>query len=349
MREIIIGKDEANQRLDKFLAKYLDKAPKSFIYKMLRKKNIVLNDQKCKGDEKIGYNDCVKLLLSDETLEKFCTSRDLTTMKDDGKNQVIDLDVQRILYEDADCILYNKPSGMLSQKSKPSDISLNERLVAYLEKKKGRRFDKMFMPSICNRLDRNTSGIVIFGSSLQGLQELNHSMKHRSIKKEYLCIVIGEMDIGKEMYIRGYLVKDEMKNTVRIIPSSEYKEQSDAGIQGKISDCKPIETDIKVLDTKKGLSLLLVHLITGRSHQIRAHLSSVGHPILGDEKYGWSHVNRQYKKYGIHSQMLHAYRLTFPKEMALKKLAGRSFLAGVPDVFSRLGFTRQRIEILNRK
>lgn len=366
MREIVIDENAANQRLDKFLAKYLDKADKSFIYKMLRKKNIVLNDKKCKGDERIEKGDRVKLWLSEETVEKFHTSKPQSKSDDlkntsglrgqggflhqGGKPSAADFR-KGILYEDEDCILYNKPVNMLSQKSKPTDVSLNEMLISYMEDARGEAFDKVFTPSVCNRLDRNTSGIVIFGKSLRGLQVLNACIKNRSIKKEYLCMVSGEMEVGARMHIKGYLEKDEAKNRVRIVGEEEYskRRRQDAAQRGfAFSDDKlfftdgkegkKIETGIRVLEAKNGISLLLIHLITGRSHQIRAHLASIGHPILGDPKYGADHVNKKYRSVGIVTQALHAHRLTFPDEMELSNLAGRCFTAPLPECFITLGF-----------
>lgn len=357
MREFIIGKNEANQRLDKFLAKVLDKAPKSFLYKMLRKKNIVLNDKKALGDERIEMGNSVKLWLSEETIANFQSEvkvmdSDAFTRISDKKQDEQELQgfAEGIVYEDEDCILYNKPSGWLSQKSKASDISLNEMLIRYLEEKNQTGFTKVFMPSVCNRLDRNTSGLVIFGKSLRGLQEWNAVVKNRSIKKEYLCVVAGKMQVGERFFVKGYLYKDEKTNRVRImneLPSEGNDVEQDGNrmaihdsrVKGKNSSImKPIETEYEVLKSRSDLSLLRVHLITGRSHQIRAHLASMHHPILGDAKYGDVRQNQKFQKYGIHSQVLHAYRLTMPKDFALENMAGRCFVANVPKVFKKLGF-----------
>ena len=199
MQEIQIAANEAGQRLDKLLAKYLSEAPKSFLYKMLRKKNIVLNGKKASGNEKLVAGDSVKLFLSDETIQKF--SREITVCKSNTK-----LD---ILYEDDDILLVNKPAGMLSQKAEAKDISLVEHLISYLLEsgQLTRENLKSFKPSICNRLDRNTSGLVVCGKSLKGLQTMGQLFKERTLKKYYRCIVAG--NVTEKQYVKGYLIKDE--------------------------------------------------------------------------------------------------------------------------------------------
>ena len=165
MQEITIGKNEAGQRLDKFLAKYMNLAPKSFFYKMMRKKNITLNGKKCEGAEKLAEGDIVKLFLSDETIAGFTEVK--VQKIQNTKKQKLD-----VIYEDDHIVLINKPSGMLSQKAKESDFSLVEYLIDYLLDSGAITEESMrsFRPSICNRLDRNTSGIVACGKSLAGLQ-----------------------------------------------------------------------------------------------------------------------------------------------------------------------------------
>ena len=316
MQEIIIGKNEAGQRLDKFLAKYMNLAPKSFFYKMMRKKNITLNGKKCEGAEKLNEGDTVRLFFADETIEKFSDSPDLSLKKE--KKQKLS-----VLYEDEHILLINKPSGMLSQKAKESDLSLVEYLIDYLieEGAVTRESLRSFRPSVCNRLDRNTSGIVAAGKSLAGLQMLSEVFRDRSIHKYYQCIVEGEM--REKQTIDGWLLKDSASNRVRILGKKEAASYPDA---------LPIKTEYEPISTNRTLTLLKVTLITGRSHQIRAHLSSIGHPIVGDPKYGSG------KKYnGIHHQLLHSYRLEFP-DLAepFGYLSGRSFEAPLPDDFKRL-------------
>lgn len=307
MQEIIVSANEAGQRFDKLLAKYLNEAPKSFLYKMLRKKNIVLNGKKATGNEKLAVGDSVKLFLADETIAKFSKTEVVRTQTS--------LD---IIYEDEDILLINKPVGMLSQKAEAKDVSLVEHLISYLIDSGQITKEQLrsFKPSICNRLDRNTSGLVVAGKSLHGLQTMGELFKERTLKKYYRCLVAGK--VSKKEYIKGYLTKDENTNKVRI---SQTKED----------DSLPIETEYAPLWSNGEVTLLEVHLITGRTHQIRAHLSSVGHPIIGDYKYGNRKINDRYKeKYQLESQLLHAYRLEMPGE------DGKQFIAPLPALFQRI-------------
>lgn len=312
MRLIKVGMNEAGQRIDKLLAKYLSEANKSFIYKMIRKKNITLNDKKCSGSEKLNVGDEIKLYLAEETIEKF-------TRKTAFQPVRTDLD---IIYEDQHILLINKPAGMLSQKAKEDDCSLVEYLITYLldSKQLDESALKSFRPSICNRLDRNTSGIVAAGKSLPGLQIMAAVFKDRSIHKHYLCIVSGQ--IKKRQQISGFLQKDPKTNTVKIYPT--------AG-----PDSLPIETEYQPLSGNERFTLLKVTLITGRSHQIRAHLASIGHPLAGDMKYGNPSLNRRLlKEYQVSAQLLHSYRIEFPKlEAPLEHLSGRVFTAPLPQAF----------------
>ena len=299
MREIVIEKNEAGQRLDKFLAKYMNEASKSFFYKMMRKKNITLNGKKCEGNEKLAEGDVVKLFLAEDTIEKFSSVQVQEVKK-------VDLD---ILYEDDEIILVNKPAGMLSQKAKETDESLVEYLIDYLlgSGKLTESGLRAFRPSVCNRLDRNTSGIVAAGKSLAGLQMLSGVFKDRSIHKYYQCLVSGEIRDVKT--VDGWLLKDEKKNQVRILTDVEAKR-----FEGKGGDEEPkrIRTKYEPIATDGRFTLLRVTLLTGRSHQIRAHLASLGHPIVGDFKYGGvSKVNPSGRT--VKYQLLHSYRLEFPK------------------------------------
>lgn len=305
MQEINIGKNEAGQRLDKFLAKYMNLAPKSFFYKMMRKKNITLNGKKCEGAEKLCEGDVVKLFLSDETIENFSEVKVQTIEK--AKKKKLD-----ILYEDADIILINKPSGMLSQKAKETDVSLVEYLIDYLAESGAVTADSLrsFRPSVCNRLDRNTSGIVAAGKSLAGLQMLSEVFRDRSIHKYYQCIVKGELKESRT--IDGWLIKDEAANKVKILTKKEADPLLKQTYSGKEQEKPlPIRTKYEPLCSNGSCTLVKVTLFTGRSHQIRAHLSSIGYPIFGDTKYG--NTGMLEKKYKIRSQMLHSYRLEFPK------------------------------------
>ncbi len=318
MKEFSIHENEAGQRLDKYLKKLLKEANASFIYKMLRKKNIVLNGKKADGTEKLNTGDEVTLFLSDETFEKFHGAE--RNQKQLDAYSSIPIKKLEIVYEDEDIVIINKPVGMLSQKAKPEDVSANEHIIAYLIRNNKLTAEDLntFKPSICNRLDRNTSGILIAGKTLKGLQEMSEVLKERSVKKYYRCIVHGVLH--EKTYLKGYLSKDEKINKVTI-----YKTKP----TDKNLVCLPIETEYRPIASVNGFTELEVHLITGRSHQIRAHLASIGHPIVGDFKYGAPQGKESIlKELKIKSQMLHAYRICFPD--------GREVIAPTPKQYDRV-------------
>ncbi len=311
MRMITVTKNEDGQRLDRILARYLNQAGKGFLYKMIRKKNITLNGKKCDGSERLSEGDEIRLYLSDDTIEKFSKEK----LPDVKK---ISLD---IIYEDENVVFINKPSGMLSQKAKDTDESLVEYLIDYLLDSGAltREALKSFRPSVCNRLDRNTSGIVAAGKTLSGLRILSSVIRDRSLGKYYLCVVRGNIAGKKE--ISGWLLKDEKTNQVKILNK-------------ELPGSAPIRTAYRPLGGNGRFTLLEVKLITGRSHQIRAHLASIGHPIVGDAKYGDKAVNREAEKnFGIKSQLLHAWKMVMPQQLEepLVSLSGKSFTAPVPE------------------
>ena len=316
MRELTVKAGESGQRLDKYLAKYLKEAPKSFLYKMLRKKNITLNGRKADGSEKLQAEDCVRLFLAEETLEKF--------MGTQTEAHTCSLDV---IYEDDHVLFINKPVGMLSQKADKKDISLVEYLTGYLLEKGALTRENLltFHPSVCNRLDRNTSGIVAAGKTMAGLQTLSGAFKDRSLHKYYLALAAGSVE--HPSYIKGYLWKNERTNKVTV--TREPKK-----------DALPIETRMRPLSYSGtgDCTLLEVELLTGRTHQIRSHLASIGHPIIGDAKYGSREVNEAYrKKYRVTSQLLHAWRIEMPSfEGELSYLSGLKLTAELPALFKKV-------------
>lgn len=338
MQEFKIGPNEAGQRLDKFLHKYLKEAGSSFLYKMLRKKNITLNKKKADGKEVLASGDEVQFFFSDETFEKFRGNTVSQRKADTKKNESISqyetaykkLKGIEIIYENEHVVLLNKPAGILSQKSAPSDVSVNEWLIGYLllnGKISGEQLET-FKPSICNRLDRNTSGLMICGKSLLGSQQMNTFIKERKVRKFYRTFVKGRVE--KSAYIKGYLKKDEKNNKVFLKESLPKEEEQNEYV--------PIETAYRPISYGKGYTYLEVELITGKTHQIRAHLSSIGHPLLGDEKYGDREWNHSFKNEKLSKwQLLHSYRLELPKiEGELAELSGKMFIAKEPRVYEQL-------------
>lgn len=306
--------------MDKIAAKYLDKAPKSFIYKMLRKKNIVLNGKKASGNELLCENDILTFYLSDDTVAHFRTEpkreEARTVLKKEEKTSI------DIVYEDAQLLVMNKPAGLLSQRAKESDTSLNDMLLSYLGDKQ--EAGELYTPGISNRLDRNTSGLVLAGKTLAASRAVNEAIKERRLRKLYLCLVKGR--VRQEQTIEGYLVKDEQSNTVRIL----------AEPQGK--DAVPIKTAYKPIAYIGDATLLEVNLLTGKSHQIRAHLTCIGHPIIGDTKYGDAAANAAYRKRcGITRQLLHAYKIEFADMQGiLSYLNGSAVEAPLPADFKKI-------------
>lgn len=316
MKSIVVNSNEAGQRLDKLLIKYLNLAPKSFIYKMLRKKNITLNGKKADGTELLILEDEIKLFFSEETIEKF-SQVNVTVIDEETTLEII--------YEDNHILLINKPAGMLSQKAQKEDISLVEHLTSYLLSTNQLTEEqlKSFRPGICNRLDRNTSGIIIAGKSLAGLQAMGELLKKRNLDKYYYCIVKGS--ITKKQLIEGYLQKKQNRNKVVITKEA-------------VEDADYIKTEYEPVKNNGEYTLLRVKLITGRSHQIRAHLQSIGHPIVGDGKYGDVLVNKFFKKtFKLKHQLLHAKELHFPIiEGELAELSEQTFDAPLPDYFNEI-------------
>ena len=329
MEEIRISSREAGQRLDKFLGKVLREAGKGFLYKMLRKKNITLNGGRADGSEKLAEGDTVRLFLSRETLEKF---RGGPAAAPEG----LERQMPEILYEDRQVLLLNKPAGLLSQPARAGDVSLGEILTAYLIKSGQLTPEELagFRPGVCNRLDRNTSGLVAAGKTVAGLQALSELFRSRSLKKDYLAIVAGTGLSEREL--AGYLEKDPASNQVRI-----WDEPGE--------NRSYVSTAFTPLAQGDGATLLKVRLRTGKTHQIRAHLASQGFPVLGDRKYGGrasdSRLERGRRTGGPRGtdrfllpvprrQMLHAWELEFPDPLpALPNLAGKRFRAPLPEDF----------------
>ena len=311
MKEINITTKEENQRLDKFLLKYFNTAPKSFVYKMLRKKRIKYNNKKAEGAEMLKDGDTLQMFLAEETMEGFMEEKTLQKAERHFG----------IVYEDDNVLMVSKPAGLLSHPEKSSDTdTLVDQILYYLSQKGQYTPSKenSFTPAICNRLDRNTGGIVIAGKNLCAVQEINRVIAERKLKKYYITMVRGEMTEEKEFF--GYHIKDATTNQVKVLK----KETPGA---------KKIYTKVKPLAQKDKFSLLEIDLITGKSHQIRAHLKAMGYLVIGDRKYGEERVNRVFReKYGLNNQFLFAYRVVWQEDDGpLGYLCGKEFVAKLTD------------------
>ncbi len=308
MRELQVSKKDAGQRLNKYMMKYLNQAPSSFIYKMLRKKNITRNGKKAAGDEILAEGDRICLFLSDETIEKFRSDKMQV-------GQIQTANPLQVLYEDEDILAVHKPAGMLSQKAEKQDYSINEQIVDYCltNKKLTKEAFETFTPSICNRLDRNTSGIILAGITLQGSRMLSKALKDRSCDKYYFTIVKGVMK--QPIHDIAYLVKNSDKNHSRI-----YRTQEEA-------NGTKIETEFTPISVHGDYSLLRVKLYTGKSHQIRAHLQALGYFMLGDWKYGDKTVNHIIREqFHLTHQLLHAGMVRFADGKVIKDPLPEEFI-----------------------
>ena len=287
MKSFVISKNDANQRFDKYLTKSLPNLPKTLMYKYIRTKRIKVNSKKTDIAYRLQEGDVVDLYINDEFFIKPETRYDFT-----GASDKIN-----IVYEDENIMLLNKPTGLLCH---PDDKeycdTLITRIKKYLYNKKEYDPDSenSFTPALVNRIDRNTSGIVIAAKNSESLRILNQKMKDREIHKYYKCIVHGTPK-NKSGVLEGFLVKDEEKNKVTV--------------SNKSSDgAKTIRTKYRVIKSSNELSLVEIELLTGRTHQIRSHFASIGNPLLGDGKYGKNIIGKQkgYKK-----QCLCSYKLIF--------------------------------------
>lgn len=316
MKEIRITKNEENQRLDKFLLKYMNKASKAFIYKLLRKKRIKFNGKKAEGSELLQEGDSLLLYLSEETMTSFMEEKVIAEAKRHFA----------VIYEDDDVLAVAKPAGLLTHPEKSEDNdTLIDQVLFYLYQKGqyAPSLQSSFTPALCNRLDRNTSGIILAGKTLKGVQGLNEAIRNRQVDKYYLTLVKGEVKESGE--ISAFLSKDEGKNQVRI--------SDEAGTDGKQSI-----TRYRPLAYSKGYTLLEIYLVTGKTHQIRAHMQAMGHPVVGDRKYGDPKVNQEFRQqYGLANQFLHGARLVFSDTSgSLAYLKGIRLLAPLPKVFQEI-------------
>ncbi len=333
MREIIITSNDSGRRLDRFLRKYLPGASLSEVYKAIRK-DIKVDGKRRNESYILNEGEVLTLYLTDEALDRFGAGSRRSMHGGQAKRTF------GAVYEDDVLLMVNKPFGLLTHgDSHEKKDHLANQVKDYLIETGAYdpRSEKVFVPAPVNRLDRNTTGIVLFGKTAAAMRELSRMIREDDIRKFYLTIACGEIE--KELHLGGSLVKDESANKVEIFAGDEGKE------------IETIARPLEILHFGDGLTATLceVELVTGRSHQIRAHLASTGHPLIGDSKYatkGAAAVNNYIKaRYGLTTQLLHADRIEFLDSAAGSKslgyLAGRAFDAPVPkrfrEIFTGLG------------
>ena len=336
MKEISISANDAGQRLDRFLKKYLANAPLSAIYKLIRK-DVKVDGRRRREDYSLSEGEVLQIFASDAEIEEW--SRKKPRAK--AKRQF------RIVYEDDDVIIVSKPFGLLvhGDKSEKKDTLANQ-VTDYLIETGAYdpRAEKSFVPSPAHRLDRNTTGIVVFGKNAEALRCLARLFREDGrVSKYYYAIVHGRLK-DETVRLKGKLLKDEKTNTGRVLPESDERGRY---IETVVSCAAAGEGSFGSGRNARGYSLADVELVTGRSHQIRAHLASIGHPLAGDIKYGGrkTRIAESGMELGASTQALHAYKIEFREaDGPLEHLNGRSFTAPLPEAWDAL-----QKELLGRK
>ena len=304
MKELTIGTNDAGQRLDRFLAKAVPLLPASLAQKYIRLKRIKRNGARAQRDTRLEAGDRLQLYINDEFFD---------TPREDNAYLTVAAPKLNIVYEDENILLVDKRPGLAVHPHDGAEYgrTLIDQIQAYLyQKHEWRpREENAFIPALCNRIDRNTGGIVIAAKTAEALRVMNQKIKDRELDKRYLAIVEGTPK-PKEGSLKGYLFKDAVKNRVFVT-------------DGPKPGAKTCQTNYQVLDSRNGLSLVECELITGRTHQIRAQFAHAGHPLLGDGKYG-----KLDKRFDRTYQALYSYKLTFlftTDAGSLSNLNGRSF------------------------
>ncbi len=312
MRKVIVKSIDANQRVDKYIRKYLEMAPLSFIYKLFRKKDIKVNNKKVSIDYILKENDEITIYVDENDLQSFLKPNVL-------KKEKIDFD---IIYEDNNILIINKPSGIIiHEDNNPYSKTINNQVLNYLYSKNEYTEDSLFKPSAVHRLDRNTSGILMIAKNIKTSQELYDILKHKElIEKKYLTMVHGKIENKGE--IKAKLKKDSKKNIVMIDDLN--------GLSA--------HTIYKPLAVNEEYTLLEVQILTGRTHQIRAHMSYLNHPLVNDNKYGNYKNNETFKqKYKYKQQILHARSIAFKTLKGnLSYLSNKIFYAPLPNELNKI-------------
>ncbi|MBC7766167.1 MAG: RluA family pseudouridine synthase [Hyphomonadaceae bacterium] len=287
MKALTITKNDAGQRIDKFLQKYLKSMPLSLIYKYIRKKRVKVNGKKTENNYMLAENDHLELYINDEFFEP---TIEAPAVAPSAKPAKVNLEV---VFEDDNVLVVNKPVGLSSHPDeKMTTGTLIDLVKLYLSQDAQIQASYTFSPALCNRLDRNTGGLVIAAKNAAALRILNEKIKLKQVRKFYICVAKGIFE-QKQALLTAFITKDEQNNQVKVDTQHGDKE---------------IITRYQVLSEHDGNSTVEVELITGRSHQIRAHFASLGHPLIGDPKYGDLALNKAQFK---HHQMLFAYKLKF--------------------------------------
>lgn len=316
MVKITVEKNEDNQRLDRFLRKYMKSAPLSLIYKLIRK-DVKVNGKRAREDYVLAGGDEIVIYMSPEELDGYRVRKEAVRSRRQFK----------IAYEDENILAAEKPFGLLTHGDRTEKKNhLANQVLSYLMEKGeyDPRTERTFTPAPANRLDRNTTGLVLFGKNGEALRELNRMIREKGYVSKYY-ITIAKGNVRGPLILRDRMEKDSAANIVRV------KDEGEEG--GKL-----METIARPLANVPGYTLLEVELITGRTHQIRAHLARAGHPIIGDAKYGNPQLNRMIeKKYGLSTQFLHAYRLYFEKGSGiLGYFAGTEIKSELPENLKKI-------------
>ena len=305
MKEWTIEKNDAGQRLDRFVGKAVPLLPESLLQKYIRLKRIKVNGKGAKRDYRLALGDTLQLYINDEFFEK---------PREENSYLKVSTPRLHIVYEDEHILLADKKPGVLCHSAGQWDYNTliaNIQAYAYQKGEWRPKEEHSFAPALCNRIDRNTGGIVIAAKTAEGLRVMNQKIRDRELTKLYLCVVRGKLSPA-EGRLEDYIWKDEVKKQVYV------RKRPEPG-------AKTAVTRYRTLAVRDGLSLVECDLITGRTHQIRAQFAAAGHPLLGDGKYGSERENR---KYGRHGQALYSYKLIFQFTTdagVLEPLNGRAF------------------------